>query len=454
MKYIRFTIILLMLTLVALPFLADFEAEAASKRNYLKVGLKFGGNAVTVCTLASQEGFLLGFAEDRGFEEGMPLPAYTKIVATNENGNIVLRDTDGVLLSADLGSNGVIMPADYDDGGVFYFEGNPYRGGIMLRAMPDGTMTVINYISLEHYVYGVLNSELPHTNPMEALKAQAVAARSFGELNRGKHAQYGFDVCTTTDCQVYKGYSGEFPETNEATDATRGEILYYDGKPVTAFYFKNSGGYTQNSEDVWTYRQPYLRAVKDEYSPSYPWSASLSFEEIREKLEAAGFKPGKVESVSISGRNETGAVSELKIEGSKATVYLRKAEIRNVLGPTLIKSNMFGFTDGKSVKGRSSWKISNGLETIDPGRNVYVLGGSGKPKKLDIDSAYGFNGTSKFMLGAAALTETVTGGTVNFSGYGYGHGIGMPQDSAVAMAKLGFTYDEILKYFFTDIEIK
>ena len=58
------------------------------------------------------------------------------------------------------------------------------------------------------------------------------------------------------------------------------------------------------------------------------------------------------------------------------------------------------------------------------------------------------------MLGAAALTETVTGGTVNFSGYGYGHGIGMPQDSAVAMAKLGFTYDEILKYFFTDIEIK
>lgn len=454
MKYIRSTIILIMFTIIALPFLGNFEAEAASRNDYLKVGLKFGGNAVTACTLASQEGFLLGIAEDRGFEEGMPLPAYNKLIAANENGNIVLRDPDGVLLSTDLGSAGVIMPADYDDSGVFYFEGNPYRGGIMLRAMPDGSMTVINYISLEHYVYGVLNSELSHTNPMEALKAQAVAARSFGELNLGKHAQYGFDLCTTTDCQVYKGYSGEFPETNEATDETRGEMIYCHGKPVTAFYFKNSGGFTQNSEDVWTYSQPYLRAVKDEYCPSYPWSASLSFEEVREKLEGAGFKPGKVKSVSISGRNDSGAVSELKIEGSKATVYLRKSEIRNVLGSALIKSNMFGFTDSKAISGRSAWKISNGFETSDPGKDVYVLGGIGRPKKLDMNFAYGLNGTSKFMLRAAAFTETVSGGTANFSGYGYGHGVGMPQDSAVVMAQQGFTYDEILRYYYTDIEIQ
>ncbi|HWQ79626.1 MAG TPA: SpoIID/LytB domain-containing protein [Anaerovoracaceae bacterium] len=452
-KNIRTTIICIMFTVLILPFLLTSEAEAASGDDYLKVGLKYGSNSVGTCTLASQEGFLLGTAEDRSFEEGMPLPAYDKIVVTNENGNIVIRDTDGVTLSADLGSSGVVMPADYDDDGVFYFEGNPYRGGIMFVAKPDGTLSVINYISLEHYVYGVLNAELYHTAPMEALKAQAVAARSFAELNLGKHDEYGFDLCTTTDCQVYKGNSGEFPETNEATDETRGELIYCHGKPVTAFYYKNSGGYTQNAEDVWANSQPYLKSVKDEYCPSYPWSASLSFGEMQDKLEAAGFQPGKVESVSISGRNDSGAVSELKITGSKETVYLKKAEIRNVLGSTLIKSNMFGFTDSKTESGSLAWKISNGLETKDPGKSVYVLGGSGRAQKLDLNLAYGSSRTSTFMLRAASLSETVTGDTVNFSGFGYGHGVGMPQDSAVAMAQQGYSYDEILEYYYTGIEI-
>lgn len=453
-KFILSTVISIMFTFLMLPLLLDFEAEAAGRDDYLKVGLKFGSNTVTACTLASQEGFLLGTARDRSFEEGMPLPAYDKVVATNENGNIVIRDTDGVTLSADLGASGCIMPADYKEGGVFYFEGNPYRGGIMLAASPNGTLTVINYISLEHYVYGVLNSELYHTAPMEALKAQAVAARSFGELNLGKHAEHGFDLCTTTDCQVYKGYSGEYPETNQATDETRGEMIYCHGQPVTAFYYKNSGGFTQNIEDVWSNSQPYLRAVRDEYCPSYPWNASLSFGEVRDKLEAAGFQPGQVESISISGRNVSGAVSELKIKGSKATVFLRKAEIRNVLGATLIKSNMFGLGDSKIETGSSVWKISNGITTENPGKDVYVLGGSGESKKLDTTSAYGSNGVSTVRLGTVPVMETVTGDTVIFGGYGYGHGVGMPQDSAVVMAQQGFTYDEILKYFYTDIEIR
>lgn len=454
MKYIRKTIIFIMLTPLLLTFIPKFEAAAASEGDYLKVGLKFGSSSVDTCTIASQEGFLLGTAEDRSFEEGMPLPAYTKLVATNENGNIVIRDPDGVLLSADLGSNGCIMPADYEDGGIFYFEGNPYRGGVMLLAQPNGTLTVINYISLEHYVYGVLNSELYHTSPMEALKAQAVAARSFGELNLGKHSEDGFDLCTTTDCQVYKGYSGEYPETNEAVDETRGEMIYCHGEPVTAFYYKNSGGYTQNAEDVWSYSQSYLKAVEDEYCPSYPWSASLSFDAIKEKLEAAGFQPGKIESVSISGRNGTGAVSELKIKGSGATVYLRKAEVRNVLGASTIKSNVFELTGSKAENGASAWKISNGSQTADPGKTVYVIDGSGSVRKLDGDASYGSNGTSTVRLGTSAALETVTGGTVNFSGFGYGHGVGMPQDSAVEMAKQGSTYDEILEYYYTGVEIK
>jgi stage II sporulation protein D len=445
-----------MLTFLLLPYMLGFKAEAADRNDYIKVGLKFGSSSVTSCTIKSEDGFLLGTADDRGFTEGMPLPAYGKLIVTNENGAIVIRDDKGVLLSSDLGSSGCIMPSDYGDEGIIFYEETPYRGGIMLQAKPDGTLTVINYVTLEHYVYGVLNSELHYTNPIEALKAQAVAARSFGELNLKKHSADGFDLCATTHCQVYKGFSGEYPSTVRATDETRGEMIYSNGTPVTAFYFKNSGGYTQNVEDVWTYRHPYLKSIKDDYSPTYPWSTSLSFDTISQKLEAAGCGAGTIRSISIIRRNSTGAVSELQIVGSSTTVTLQKEKIRNVLGATIIKSLMFQMGDSytEGAAGSTAWKISNGVATASPASNIYLVSGNGTVSKSQSTAVYGSNGTSKVKLGGTAVSEIVTGGTVSFSGYGYGHGVGMPQDSAVEMAKQGFSYDKILKYYFTDVEIK
>lgn len=455
MKYLRITIIIIMLTCVLFAT-SYINAEAAADDNYLKIGLKYGSNSVTSCTIKSENGFILGTVDDRSFEEGMPLPAYTTLVVTYENGNVAIRDENGTLLSSDLGSSGCIMPADYEDDGILYYDATPYRDGIMLLAKTNGTMTVINYITMEHYIYGVLNSELGYTNPEEALKAQAVAARSYAEMNIGKHSADGFDLCTSTHCQVYKGYSGEYDATNDATDETEGEMIYYDDEPVTAFYFKNSGGNTQNSEDVWTYSYPYLRGVEDEYCPSYPWSTSLSFDTIKTKLEAAGYSPGTVQSVSISNRNSTGAVSELKIVGSDTTVCLTKEKIRTVFGATIVKSNRFSLGDSVVSGGTSSWKISNGSSVVSSDSDCYVMNGNGTIDKLDGDSVYASNGTSTVQLGSsqAEEVETVTGGTVCFNGYGYGHGVGMPQDSAIEMAKQGFTYDEILKYFFTDIELK
>ena len=445
-----------MLIILLFPFLSHEKAYAAHRSEYVKVGLKYGSSSVASCTITSEEGFLLGTAEDRQFEDGMPLPAYTKLVVTNENGNTVIRDDQGTLLSADLGASGCIMPYDYGDNedAILFYDNTPYRDGIMFLAKSDGTLTVINYITLEHYVYGVLNSELGYTNPIEALKAQAVAARSFGELNLGKHAAEGFDLCSGTHCQMYKGYSGEYPSIIEAVDGTDGEMIRYDGEPVTAFYFKNSGGYTQNAEDVWANEQPYLKSVEDEYSPSYPWSTSLSFDAIQDKLEAAGYSPGAVDSISITGRNDNGAVSELTVKGSGDTVKLTKEKIRSVLGATLIKSNRFDLVNSVSSGDNTEWRITNGDQTEDPGSKIYVINGSGDIEKIGSDEVYCSNGSSTAKLGGgSSAVETVTDGVANFSGFGYGHGVGMPQDSAVEMAKQGFTYDEILKYFFTDIEV-
>ena len=453
------TIIIIMSTYLLLPFISvmsGFSVEAASYDNYVKVGLKYGNNSVQSCTLRSEEGFQLGTAENRGFEAGMPLPAYEKLIITNEKGAIVVQDEDGVLLSADLGSNGCIMPANYNYGGILYYENTPYRGGIILLPNSNGTITVINYLMMEHYLYGVLNSEMGYTNSIEALKAQAVAARSFAELSLGKHSEAGFDLCPTTCCQVYRGYSGEYPSILKAVDETKGKMLYHNGAPISAFYFKNSGGYTQNVEDVWSFSRSYLRAVEDKYCPIYPWNITLSYDTIQADLEAAGFRPGTIESVIINERNKTGAVMELKITGSEDTVYLKKDRIRSTLGPTKIKSLMFELTDNGATEAASSWTISNGSSAIKPDSSIFIISGDGVVKKIENNGLHAYNGIETIILGKHSSSGITTGKspTVNFSGYGYGHGVGMAQDSAIEMAKQGFTYDEILEYFYTDIEIK
>lgn len=452
MKKEFLTVTLIMLTLTLTAFFSVFEVNAAGTSEYIKVGLKYSSTAVTSATLQSEEGFQLIMVDSSGFSEGMPLPAYTTIQVASENGAVVLRDESGTLLSSDLGSAGCIMPLDYQDDGVIRLDNVPYRGGIMFRVNSNGTMNVINYLSMENYIYGVLNSELHYSNPKEALKAQAVAARSFGSLSIGKHSSDGFDVCATTHCQVYKGYSGEYPATNQAVDETSGEVIYSQGNPVNAFYFKNSGGYTQNAEDVWSSAQSYLKSVKDPYCPSYPWSISLTFDNIKQKLEAAGYSPGTIESVAISGKNSVGYVCDLQIKGSSNTITLKKEQIRNVIGATVVKSLLFDLGEGTS--GSGGVFISNGKSTAALNTDFYVISGDNKITKQKTDSRYCSNGTKLTSLTGATMTQIVTGGTVTFIGYGYGHGVGMPQDSAVEMAKQGFAYDEILKYYYTGIEIK
>ena len=136
-------------------------------------------------------------------------------------------------------------------------------------------------------------------------------------------------------------------------------------------------------------------------------------------------------------------------------VYLKKEKIRSVLGATIVKSNIFELGGSDSGSSDGNWRISNGSSMINADSDLYVINGDGDIDKLDEDSSYGTNGSTTIKLGSSvASSEIVTSGTVYFNGYGYGHGVGMPQDSAIEMAKQGFNYEEILEYYFTDIEIK
>ncbi|MDR2131983.1 MAG: SpoIID/LytB domain-containing protein [Clostridiales Family XIII bacterium] len=448
----------------ALVLLALAPASHASEGTgtYLRIGLAYGAGAPSSCEITSANGFILAVPEGNAYREGMPLPAYAKLTVSASGGRILLH-ADGVLVSDDIGAGTCVLPHDYASGARIFYEGVPYRGGLSFRPNPGNTFNVINRLGVEEYLYGVVNSEMGYKNPAEALKAQAVAARSYSWLKRGAHADDGFDLCAGAHCQSYKGYSDEHAEIVAAVDATTGLMLYRDDAPVSGNYFKNSGGHTQNSEDVWSEAVPYLRGVPDEYSPPYSWGWQITFRELRTLLLAAGEDPGEIAVVSVSGRNADGSVNAMTIIGDRGTVVLEKNRIRTVLGASNVKSLRFGLGGVAPAPARAPAVFALGADGAGSlASNAFVL---------SADETGAFDAKDAFLRGAAESVrvsallsapgaappiedEPATDGFVSFTGSGYGHGVGMPQDSAIEMAKQGHDFRRILTKYFTGVQVR
>ncbi|GHU51359.1 stage II sporulation protein SpoIID [Clostridia bacterium] len=443
----------------------------------MKVGLRYGVNAQTSCTLESSGGFILGTIEGGVFQEGLPLLAYTKVNILL-SGRYAVISADGVLISDDFGVSNCIMPYNYLEDGVIRYEGASYRGGMSFFVNSNNTLNVINCLGIEQYLYGVISGEIGRSSPAEALKAQAVVSRSYAVKKEGNHKNDGFDLCSTGHCQVYKGYGGEYAETNGAVDETAGLVLLNKGEPVAGYYYKNSGGHTQNSEDVWNNTEDYLRGVVDEFSPDYPWTWRSSFREIRTALTGTGNDPGDISSVEISKRNSYGSVLEMKIKGSRTTVTLSKEQIRNVLGFNNIKSPIFslgGFSSGEAgastgAGGGTELFATNGPSASKVSGKIFVLSGEGAAVSKEVGElrvegstpgVFGGEGqdsqtldkTGDTSVKGLTASEIATSDPVVFSGKGYGHGVGLPQDSAIEMAKKGYDYAAILEKYYTGIQV-
>lgn len=155
-----------------------------------------------------------------------------------------------------LGTGSIVLRPDTD--GYVSTKGKWYRGKLMVKN-DNGKLTVINDIDLESYIKGVVPSEMPPSWEYEALKAQAIAARSFALANLGKQAKYGYDLKDNTEDQAYGGASSETNITNKAVEETHGLVLTYDMKIISAYYFASAGGMTNTS--IWGGSAPYLRSV-------------------------------------------------------------------------------------------------------------------------------------------------------------------------------------------------
>ncbi len=345
-----------------------------------------------------------------------------------------------------------------DKNGIFAIDlgERRYRGRLEIgRYGGRTTLTAVNVVPLEVYLYGVVPCEMPASWEMEALKAQAVCARSYALIKAGYHAETdiarGYRMVDTVQSQVYGGISFEHKRSNAAVDATRGETLCYENRTVTGYYFSTSGGHTENIEDVWGMTIPYLQGVPDIYetNPSKdPWSVSLGREELAGVLRSEKEEVGTIKKVVQEVTTASGRVYSLRVIGSLKNVSLATDALRNVLELASTKFKVYDWNstpDLVTVQG-------DGMQKTMPLHNCAVISGDGV-----VQSADGL--TDQYVvLSADNMTSfpryAPKEGTYLFAGMGHGHGVGMSQSGAYGMAEKGFTYKEILEHYFTGVTVR
>ena len=241
-----------------------------------------------------------------------------------------------------------------------------YRGLIRILHSSAG-FTIINKLPLESYLRGVVPHEMSTSWPLEALKAQACAARAYAE--RSRNPGEAFDVYCTTRDQAYGGVRSEASATNAAVKGTAGAVPTYGGKPITAFYFSTSGGHTENIENVWqTSAIPYLKGVEDPYdtySPLHTWPENPI-------LHSTAWYEGRLGK--YGGDNPTG------IKGSLRTVYVvKRGSSPRVVKAALIGTNGVTFVSGASLRYklalRDTWASFTSMSlAADSTRVAYGVG--------------------------------------------------------------------------------
>ena len=390
---------------------------------------------------------------------------------------------NGICLSGG-GENLLMVSNDVDYGfsgtdDTFTINGKQYRG--CLRFAVNGTvMTAVNVVDLEEYLYGVIPAEMPASYGEEALKAQTLAARTYAMTKLNAHKGSGYELCDTINCQVYKGYSGENSKTNAIVDETEGEIICYNGTPIEAVFSASTGGYTENSENVWNSVVPYLRAVPEvgEYGNN-TWTKTLTLSQLDSLLSAKGENIGSAQDIVITKISTGGRVQEMKIVGTSGSVTLTKENIRTYFSGACgsLPSKMFTINGkggdpsfgSRSVQRQATKSSSTGSLTSSAAANGITAktegtlsAMNGKNLKLDglsvSENTNSNQNTPVISTGDYQIYDvnisTVENGTFVFEGSGNGHGVGLSQNGAQGMAQQGYSYEEIIKHYYTGVTIE
>lgn len=260
---------------------------------------------------------------------------------------------------------------------VSTYDNKSYRGA--LRLIPrKGSLQLLNRVTVEEYLQGVVPEEMPAEWNPEAVKAQAVAARTYALRQRKRHAKEGFDVCATTHCQQYGGVAVERAAANQAVKATSGEVLESHGALVDALFHTDSGGMTENSEDVWGSRIDCLRAAKEVRTETYPWEKNITVEKFSELLAKRGKNIGTLKKIELSpikigkaskDRTVSGRVKQVTFVGKNGKASITGNDLRSMLG---LKSTLFGMTMNRNVLFIKGYGWGHGLGMSQHGAKAYA----------------------------------------------------------------------------------
>lgn len=260
-------------------------------------------------------------------------------VAQAKSGKVALGNWQGSQLWIDPSQNGNV------------WIGNAWYRGRVLLVPRNGGLTAINYVDLEEYLYSVLGAEMDGGWPQEALKSQAVAARTYA-LYKRQRSNGIFDVGDDQTWQVYKGLITESTGTRSAVSATRGQVLIYNGQAILAAFHSSSGGHTENVEDVWNETLPYLRGVPDfdQGTPVFEWTKTFSQADLSKRISGVG----NITAMTPQRTSAYGSILTMKVVGDKGVRVISGEDIAAALGlrSTRFQVNRKSGTTSFQVTGR------------------------------------------------------------------------------------------------------
>jgi stage II sporulation protein D len=331
----------------------------------------------------------------------------------NEYSRLTVRNETGSEIQSGM-SEVNIIPRGRNN--RIYVKGGRYRG--IIKILPSGqNLQQINIVYMEDYLRGVVPPEIGKRTDeeLEAVKAQAVAARTYAMAHLKQYPNAPYDLKSSIIDQVYEGAAVENKVVNRAIDATAGNVVMFQDSFINAYYHSTCGGMTDNIDHVWDRKEtPYLKAVADSgacsWSKYYNWKEVFTETQLRGRIEqylsgdrGRDLRIGRIEDVFIGQRTPGGRVAQLSVRTTNDVFRFQKDRIRWVVGRTsnpdlILPSDRFDIH----------------IERDGQGNIVRVV----------------------------------------FEGQGYGHGVGMCQCGAIGMARQGWSYDAILKHYYTNVDIR
>lgn len=300
--------------------------------------------------------------------------------------------------------------------------------------------------------------------PIEALKAQAVAARTYTAAHLNHHWNNGFDLCCEVDCQSYRGINASDENSDRAVDETAGIYMTYEGKYVNAFYFSSDGGATEDCANVFSSDLPYLRGKPDPYEAYIEtghdsWSFIYSADDITAILRLKNYRCAQIVSVTPTYTN-MGNIYSIKFTDANGVNWVfSKDRAGSILYSNTYQkytySQRFTITDADAPVEEGSFFVAAGDGmNLMPDR-AFVVAGDG--------TVHAMGGAGNAVVLSAEGTESVslhgyTSGKITASRYlvkgsGWGHNVGMSQYGARAMAEMGMSYQDILSFYYEGVDI-